>query len=64
MKIELLQKVFIGDGINHNAGEVIEVDDRKAAKLIDRGFAKKPTVKKAPKKTNRAVETLETPEDE
>lgn len=65
MKIELLQKVFIGDGVNHNAGEVIDIDDRKANKLIDRGFAKKFTAKKAtPKKTDRAITELETPESE
>ena len=64
MKIEILQKCFIGSGGNLMAGDVVDVEDRVANKLIDRGFAKKPTVKKAPKKTNRAVETLETPEDE
>ena len=46
------------------AGDVIDVDDTKAEKLIARGLAKAKAKKAAPKKTNRAVNKLETPEDE
>ena len=47
-------------------GEEHDIPDRIAEKLIKRGFvqevkAQKP---KAPKKTNRAVKKLETPEDQ
>jgi len=61
MKIEILQKCFIGTGGNLMAGDVIDV---AAKKLIDRGFAKAKAKKAAPKKTNRAVKKLDTPEDE
>jgi len=47
--------------------EVHELEDRIAQKLIKRGYveALKPEKPKAaPKKTNRAVKELETPEDE
>lgn len=66
MKIKILQKCFIGSGNNLMAGEEHEIEDRIAEKLIARGFAEAATKKKtAPKKkkTTRAVETLETPED-
>ena len=64
MKIEILQKCFIGTGGNLLAGDVIDIDDAAAKKLIDRGFAKAKAKKAAPKKTNRAVKKLDTPEDE
>lgn len=46
------------------AGQVVDIDDRIAEKLINRGMAKAKVKKAAPKKTNRAVKKLETPEDE
>jgi hypothetical protein len=64
MKIEILEKCFIGTGGNLMAGEVVEIEDRIAEKLINRGMAKAKVKKAAPKKTNRAVKSLETPEDE
>ena len=45
-------------------GDVIDVDDAVAEKLISRGIAKAKVKKTTPKKTNRAVNTLETPEEE
>jgi len=64
MKIEILQKCFIGTGGNLMTGDVIDVDEAVAEKLISRGIAKAKAKKAAPKKTNRAVKKLETPEDE
>lgn len=61
MKIKILTKSFIGTGANLLPGEVHDLDERIAHKLIDRGLAaeiKKP----APKKSNRAVKKLQTPE--
>ena len=64
MEIEIMEKCFIGTGGNLMPGDVIDVDDIKAEKLIARGLAKAKAKKAAPKKTNRAVKKLETPEDE
>jgi hypothetical protein len=64
MKIEILQKCFIGTGGNLMTGQVVDVDDAVAEKLISRGVAKAKVKKTTPKKTNRAVKTLEKPEDE
>ena len=67
MKVKVLQKCFIGDGGNHFPGDEIELNDAIANKLIARGFVeakKKPAKKVTPKKVNRAVVDLETPEDE
>ena len=66
MKVKILQKCFTGTGSNLMPNEIHEIEDRIAEKLIRRGFvqevkAQKP---KAPKKTNRAIKKLETPEDE
>jgi hypothetical protein len=66
MKVKILQKCFVGSGGNLMAGEEHDLEDRIAEKLIARGFAEAATKKKsAPKKkkTTRAIETLETPED-
>jgi hypothetical protein len=65
MKVEILTKSFIGTGANLMPGQVHDLDDAIAQRLIDRGLAKE--IKKAkpkPKKTNRAVKKLTTPEDE
>lgn len=58
-------------GRNMHQGEEHDIPDRIAEKLINRGYAQaalapkpKATKPKAPKKTNRAVKQLETPEDE
>jgi len=64
MKIEILQKCFIGTGGNLFAGDVVEVDDIMGEKLIARGVAKEKKQRGAPKKTNRAITDIETPEDE
>lgn len=66
MKVKILQKCFTGTGGNLMPNEVHDIEDRIAEKLIKRGFveAVKATKPKAPKKTNRAVKKLETPEDE
>ena len=66
MKVKILKKCTIGMGGNMHQGEEHDIPDRIAEKLIKRGFvqevkAQKP---KAPKKTNRAVKKLETPEDQ
>lgn len=52
-------------------GEEHDIPDRIAEKLINRGYAQaatapkpKATKPKAPKKTNRAVSKVATPEDE
>ena len=65
MKVKILKRCFIGTGGNALAGETHELVDRMAENLIAGGFAVKVGAKKktAPK-TNRAVETLETPESE
>jgi hypothetical protein len=65
MKVEILTKSFIGTGGNLMPGEVHDIDETIATRLIDRGLAKE--IKKAkpkPKKTNRAIKKLTTPEDE
>jgi len=67
MKVKILQKCFAGTGGNLMPNEVHDIEDRIAEKLINRGYveavkAEKP--KAAPKKTNRAVKTVSTPEDE
>lgn len=68
MKVKVLTKCFIGGGGNHFPGDELDLEDTLAQKLINRGVveAKKaaPKKKSTPKKVNRAVETLETPEDE
>lgn len=68
MKVKVLKKCFIGGGGNHFPGEELELDEAFADKLIARGIveAKKaaPKKKALPKKVNRAVTELETPEDE
>lgn len=65
MKVKIIEKCFVGTGGNLMAGEEYDLEPRVAEKLIARGFAKAVTKKKtAPKKkTTRAIETLETPED-
>jgi len=63
MKIKILQKTFTGTGRNLEVGEKIEVDDRTANRLIRAGFAEE-VKRSAPKKTNRAVFDINTPEDE
>lgn len=66
MKVKILQKCFVGSGGNMMAGEEHDLEQRIAEKLIARGFAEAATKKKAApkkKKTTRAIETLETPED-
>ena len=63
MKIKILTKSFIGTGANLFPGEEHDIDESIAEKLISRGLAEE--VKKAkpkPKKTNRAVKKLQTPE--
>ena len=67
MKVKILQKCFAGTGGNLMPNEVHDIEDRIAEKLINRGYveavkAEKP--KAAPKKTNRAVKMVATPEDE
>ena len=67
MKVTVLTKCFIGGGGNHAPGDELDIDDNLANKLILRGIVeakKAPKKKSAPKKTNRAVDVLETPEDE
>lgn len=66
MKVKVLQKCFIGSGGNNFPGDELELEDAIANKLIARGFveAKKAAKKATPKKVNRAVVDLETPEDE
>ena len=64
MKIEILQKCFIGTGGNLFAGDVVEVDDAMAGKLIARGIAKEKKKRTAPKKSNRAMTEIETPGSE
>ena len=63
MKVKILEKCFVGPGSNLLAGETYELDVRTAEPLIARGMATK-VKKAAPKKTNRAVEGLATPEDD
>ena len=63
MKIEILQKCFIGTGGNLAAGDVVDVDEAMGGKLVARGFAKEVKKRGAPKKENRAVLQVETPED-
>lgn len=60
MKIEITQKCFIGTGENLNKGDIVDVPDAKAEKLIANGFAKK----KAAKKVTRDIKQVETPESE
>jgi len=67
MKVKILQKCFAGTGGNLMPNEVHDIEDRIAEKLINRGYveavkAEKP--KAATKKTNRAIKTVATPEDE
>lgn len=64
MKIEILQKCFIGTGGNLFAGDVVEVNDAMAEKLITRGMAKEKKKRAASKKSNRAITDIETPESE
>jgi|TARA_X000001382_G_C3073604_1_gene148286 hypothetical protein len=64
MKVKILQKCFAGTGGNLMTGEEYELDVRTAERLIARGLATKVIKKAAPKKTNRAVEGLATPEDD
>ena len=64
MKVKILKKCTIGMGGNMHQGEEHDVPDRIAEKLIKRGFAKKATKPKTPKKTDRAVKKVSTPEDE
>jgi len=71
MKVKILQKCFTGTGGNLMPNEVHDIEDRIAEKLIKRGYAEaavapapKATKPKAPKKTDRAIKKLETPEDE
>lgn len=63
MKIKILQKTFTGTGRNLEVGETLELDDRTANRLINAGFAEE-VKRSAPKKTNRAVFGVSTPEDE
>ena len=63
MKVKILEKCFVGTGGNWLAGETYDLDVRTAERLIARGMATK-IKKAAPKKTNRAVEGLATPEDD
>jgi len=63
MKIKILKKTFTGTGRNLDTGETIELDDRTANRLIAGGFAEE-VKRSAPKKTNRAVFDINTPEDE
>ena len=51
-------------GGNMHQGEEHDIPDRIAEKLIKRGFAKKATKPKTPKKTDRAVKKVSTPEGE
>lgn len=71
MKVKILKKCTIGMGGNMHQGEEHDIPDRIAEKLINRGYAQaatapkpKATKPKAPKKTNRAVSKVATPEDE
>ena len=67
MKVTILRKCFIGGGGNSLPGDEVDLDERLANRLIASGIAeaKKAAKKKvAPKKTNRAVTELATPEDE
>lgn len=69
MKIEILEKCFIGTGGNALPGQKMEVDDKIAEKLIKRGIAKAAKSAGRPKKmslTDRAVDAddLEIPEAE
>lgn len=66
MRVKILKKCTIGMGGNMHQGEEHDIPDRIAAKLIVRGFAEaaKAPKPKAPKKTDRAVKKLKTPEDE
>ena len=64
MKVKVLKKCFIGGGGNHLPGDEIDIDETLAQKLINRGIVEAPKKTRAPKKTNRAVVELETPEDE
>ena len=63
MKVKILEKCFVGTGGNLLANETYDLDVRTAERLIARGMATK-VKKAAPKKTNRAVEGLATPEDD
>ena len=63
MKVKILEKTFIGAGGNLHAGTEHEIEDNIAERLIARGVAVK-AKKAAPKKTNRAVKKVATPEDE
>jgi len=67
MKIKITQKCFIGDGRNHLAGDILEVNDRIGEKLVARGIAeemKKPGRKKM-SLIDRAFDAdeIETPEE-
>ncbi len=65
MKIKILEKCYIGTNGNMFAGEEHDIDDRIANKLIARGFAEEAKAKKTKKSIiNRAVKSLETPEDD
>ena len=63
MKVKILEKCFVGTGGNLMAGETYDLNVRTAERLIARGMATK-VKKSAPKKTNRSVKELATPEDD
>lgn len=63
MKVKILEKCFAGTGGNLMTGQEYDLEARTAERLIARGLATK-VKKAAPKKTNRAVESVLTPEDE
>ncbi len=61
MKIKILQKCFTGFGGNHFPGDVVQVPDKIAEKLIANGMAE---AEKKPRKSNRMISEFTTPEDD
>lgn len=64
MKVKILEKCYTGTQGNMFKGDVCDINDNIAEKLIARGFAEKAEVKKTKKLFNKSIKKLETPEDE
>ena len=61
MKVKILKKCFTGHGGNHFPGDVVELPDSAAEKIIANGYAEE---EKKPRKSNRMISKVTTPEDE
>jgi hypothetical protein len=64
MQVKIIAKCFTGSGKNMFPGEQVDLADSTAARLIRAGFAEEVKLRAKPKKSNRAIFSASSPEDD